>query len=204
MMLGGGSVLAARWKHRESSDIDVLLPDRENLVDAMEGGTRELAGPGENDDRRRRETTVLANAQILRGKVVADRAERHARRLRHLSCQRGRRGRAADRRQQPERETGPSRGVQLDAANDDMTSQIAGWRAARSAREVPEAAQPCRVRRGERRGRSPLYGSAGTGDRTRDPRGDAHAGRSGAPGGLQAARQGAPQRGGSRRRRRCG
>ena len=31
--IGGGTALAARWKHRASIDIDVLLPGRETLVD---------------------------------------------------------------------------------------------------------------------------------------------------------------------------
>ena len=43
MMLGGGSVLAARWKHRKSTDIDVLLPERDSLNDAGEGGPLDLA-----------------------------------------------------------------------------------------------------------------------------------------------------------------
>ena len=31
--LGGGTILAARWKHRISTDIDVLLPGRNTLID---------------------------------------------------------------------------------------------------------------------------------------------------------------------------
>ena len=42
-MLGGGTLLAARWKHRESTDIDVLLPGRDNLNDARENGPLDLA-----------------------------------------------------------------------------------------------------------------------------------------------------------------
>lgn len=42
-MLGGGSVLAARWRHRESTDIDILLPDRDNVADAGKGGPLDLA-----------------------------------------------------------------------------------------------------------------------------------------------------------------
>ena len=42
-MLGGGTVLAARWKHRSSSDLDLLLPDRQNLKDTGPGGRRDLA-----------------------------------------------------------------------------------------------------------------------------------------------------------------
>ena len=30
LLIGGGTVLAARWEHRESTDIDVFLPEREN------------------------------------------------------------------------------------------------------------------------------------------------------------------------------
>ena len=43
IMLGGGSVLAARWNHRKSTDIDVLLPDRESLNDAGANGPLDLA-----------------------------------------------------------------------------------------------------------------------------------------------------------------
>lgn len=43
IMLGGGTLLAARWNHRESTDIDVLLPDRDNLNDARENGPLDLA-----------------------------------------------------------------------------------------------------------------------------------------------------------------
>ena len=31
--LGGGTILAARWKHRTSMDIDIFMPGRENLAD---------------------------------------------------------------------------------------------------------------------------------------------------------------------------
>ena len=102
IMLGGGTLLAARWKHRESTDIDVLLPDRDNLNDARENGPLDLAAatggehkessrdrlkveletgmldvaaikpqmPGleERIDVEGRNETVLASAQILRGK----------------------------------------------------------------------------------------------------------------------------------------
>ena len=102
IMLGGGTVLAARWKHRESTDIDVLLPGRNNLNDARENGPLDLAaatgGKHEESSRDRlkvkldigmldvaaikpqmpgleeqllvegRNETVLASAQILRGK----------------------------------------------------------------------------------------------------------------------------------------
>ena len=101
-MLGGGSVLAARWDHRGSTDIDVLLPDRETLNDAGENGPLDLAaatgGTQKGQWRNRlkieladgkldiaamkpqlpeleeqtkvngRTETVLASAQILRGK----------------------------------------------------------------------------------------------------------------------------------------
>lgn len=43
IMLGGGTLLGARWKHRQSTDIDVLLPDRDNLNDARENGPLDLA-----------------------------------------------------------------------------------------------------------------------------------------------------------------
>ncbi len=101
-MLGGGSVLAARWDHRGSTDNDVLLPDRETLNDAGENGPLDLAaatgGTQKGQWRNRlkieladgkldiaamkpqlpeleeqtkvngRTETVLASAQILRGK----------------------------------------------------------------------------------------------------------------------------------------
>ena len=31
LKLGGGTVLAARWKHRRSRDIDVVVPEKTNL-----------------------------------------------------------------------------------------------------------------------------------------------------------------------------
>ena len=34
--LGGGTILAARWKHRISTDIDVLLPGRNTLIDLLQ------------------------------------------------------------------------------------------------------------------------------------------------------------------------
>ena len=43
LLIGGGTVLAARWEHRESTDIDVFLPERENLNDARKGGALDLA-----------------------------------------------------------------------------------------------------------------------------------------------------------------
>ena len=33
--LGDGTILAARWKHRISTDIDVLLPGRNTLIDRL-------------------------------------------------------------------------------------------------------------------------------------------------------------------------
>ena len=43
VVLGGGTVLAARWGHRQSIDINVLLPGRESLNDGREGGPLDLA-----------------------------------------------------------------------------------------------------------------------------------------------------------------
>ena len=37
--LGGGTILAARWKHRISTDIDVLLPGRNTLIDLLQDTT---------------------------------------------------------------------------------------------------------------------------------------------------------------------
>lgn len=54
--LGGGTILAARWRHRLSTDIDVLLPGRNSLIDVLQenddnivtrlGGTPEAVGGG--------------------------------------------------------------------------------------------------------------------------------------------------------------
>ena len=37
LLVGGGTVLAARWKHRQSMDIDLVLPELEHLNEWMEG-----------------------------------------------------------------------------------------------------------------------------------------------------------------------
>ncbi|MCY4511305.1 MAG: hypothetical protein OXG35_30725 [Acidobacteria bacterium] len=34
--LGGGAILAVRWKHRISTDVDVLLPGRNTLIDLLQ------------------------------------------------------------------------------------------------------------------------------------------------------------------------
>ena len=54
--IGGGTILAARWRHRVSTDIDVLLPGRNSLIDLLQendrnivkqlGGTPEAVGGG--------------------------------------------------------------------------------------------------------------------------------------------------------------
>ena len=112
LLMGGGSVLAAEWGHRMSMDIDLLLPEREGMQDASQGGPVDLAAatggklvkdlpnqisvevdeggidvaaiqpdlPGlerevEIDGRTE---LVLANAQILRGKL--DRTQQGAKR----------------------------------------------------------------------------------------------------------------------------
>ena len=41
--LGGGTVLSARWGHRLSADVDVLLPGRETLIDLLWDDERNLA-----------------------------------------------------------------------------------------------------------------------------------------------------------------
>ena len=43
VLLGGGTILAARWGHRLSTDIDVLLPDRTSLHDGAPGAPNDLA-----------------------------------------------------------------------------------------------------------------------------------------------------------------
>ena len=40
--LGGGTILAARWKHRISTDIDVLLPGRNTLIDLLQDNDRNV------------------------------------------------------------------------------------------------------------------------------------------------------------------
>ena len=40
--LGGGTILAARWKYRISTDIDVLLPGRNTLIDLLQDNDRNI------------------------------------------------------------------------------------------------------------------------------------------------------------------
>ena len=40
--LGGGTILAARWQHRLSTDIDILLPGRNSLVDLLQENGRNI------------------------------------------------------------------------------------------------------------------------------------------------------------------
>ena len=42
VLLGGGAILAARWAHRRSTTIEVLLPERTALYDVGRGGTVDL------------------------------------------------------------------------------------------------------------------------------------------------------------------
>lgn len=104
LVLGGGSILNARWGHRESIDIDMLLPGRRNAAALRRGGRLDLAAavggttvrekehrvtvrtpegvldvttmkpelPGleRRIDVEGRSETVLATAQILRGKLA--------------------------------------------------------------------------------------------------------------------------------------
>ena len=67
IMLGGGTLLAARWKHRESTDIDVLLPGRDNLNDARENGPLDLAAAtgGEHKESSRDRLRVELQAGML-------------------------------------------------------------------------------------------------------------------------------------------
>ena len=109
ILLGGGTILGARWGHRKSIDIDVLLPDRNELGDAHPGQFNdleiatggkvkgkwrdrikvnvgettldvcamqpELPGLERPTDIEQSTETVLASAQILRGKL--NRSHRH-------------------------------------------------------------------------------------------------------------------------------
>ncbi len=67
IMLGGGTLLAARWKHRESTDIDVLLPDRDNLNDALKNGPLDLAAAtgGEHKESSRHRLKVELETGML-------------------------------------------------------------------------------------------------------------------------------------------
>ena len=40
--IGGGTILAARWRHRLSTDIDVLLPSRNSLIDLLQENDRNI------------------------------------------------------------------------------------------------------------------------------------------------------------------
>ena len=40
--LGGGTILAARWKHRISIDIDLLLPGQNTLIDLLQDNHRNI------------------------------------------------------------------------------------------------------------------------------------------------------------------
>ena len=40
--IGGGTTLAARWKHRLSTDIDILLPGRNTLIDLLQDDERNV------------------------------------------------------------------------------------------------------------------------------------------------------------------
>ena len=70
LLLTGGSVLNADWGHRESIDIDVLLPDRRNVDELGAGRRLDLAAAvsGEIEVEGATET-VLSSAQILRRKL---------------------------------------------------------------------------------------------------------------------------------------
>lgn len=43
LLIGGGTILSARWGHRLSEDIDILLPDRKGVSDTHPGGPNDLA-----------------------------------------------------------------------------------------------------------------------------------------------------------------
>ncbi len=40
--LGGGTILAARWKHGTSTDSDLLLPSRNTLIDLLQDNHRNI------------------------------------------------------------------------------------------------------------------------------------------------------------------
>lgn len=43
LLIGGGTILAARWGHRQSEDIDVLFPERDAIRDTHPGQRNDLA-----------------------------------------------------------------------------------------------------------------------------------------------------------------
>ena len=43
LLIGGGTILAARWGHRRSTDIDVVFPEVDGLDDWLEGGRLDIA-----------------------------------------------------------------------------------------------------------------------------------------------------------------
>ncbi len=43
LLVGGGTILAARWHHRESVDIDIVLPELESIEEWMQGGRLNIA-----------------------------------------------------------------------------------------------------------------------------------------------------------------
>ena len=80
--LGGGTVLAARWGHRLSADIDILLPGRETLLDLLQDDernvVRRLGGAPEAVDVGRRVKAAFAHGRIGLSIQAPDPRQGHA------------------------------------------------------------------------------------------------------------------------------
>ena len=70
LLLGGGTILNADWGHRQSIDIDALLPERRNVTDLHPGRRLDLA-------KARRDPRDLLNRPMTFGSTKP-RRERHA------------------------------------------------------------------------------------------------------------------------------
>ena len=64
LMLGGGTILAARLGHRQSSDIDVLLPDIESLRSWEPGGPLDLTRATGGRLEGRRENRIIIRVTV--------------------------------------------------------------------------------------------------------------------------------------------
>ena len=63
LVLGGGSILNARWHHRESIDIDMLLPGRRNANALRRGGRLDLAAAVGGTTVREKEHRVMVRTR---------------------------------------------------------------------------------------------------------------------------------------------
>ena len=129
--LGGGTTLAARWGHRRSTDIDILLPGRNTLIDlaqdnddniarrlggkpeAVSGGRIKIAfSEGKIDLSTLRPSPSLGQQEAAAAALQPDRGDGRLRREKPAPDPRaaGRRRRpAARRRREKARKTAPAR-----------------------------------------------------------------------------------------------